>query len=211
MESTKKHFIFDLDDTLVDSHEFNQQIFVDTFEPYLDLANPEIEKYLRWVHRENKGASMHFQFKAIIDHFSLNADPQTLVKADEDMQIEKLHQIKAFEGVDLVVKSLRKSNKEVSLVSNRQSISLQKILERNGLHSHFTNVISCSDEGHEKPDPYCLNQIVEKSGLSKESFIYFGDSKTDYEFAKDAGIDCIIIDHYLNQKKFYKLLIESFL
>ena len=72
------------------------------------------------------------------------------------------------------------------------------------------SAISCTDAGHEKPDPYCLNKIIAESGKAKSEFIYFGDSKTDYEFAKAAGIDFLIVDHYLNEKKFYKMMLELF-
>jgi len=65
--------------------------------------------------------------------------------------------------------------------------------------------------GHEKPDPFCLNQIIQKYDDPKESFVYFGDSKTDKEFAEAAGIDFLIIDNYLNKNNFFKILLQGFL
>jgi len=56
-----------------------------------------------------------------------------------------------------------------------------------------------------------LIKLVEKyPTISKNQTIYFGDSKTDAEFAANAGIDFLIIDHYLNKKQFYTAVLESF-
>jgi len=46
--------------------------------------------------------------------------------------------------------------------------------------------------------------------IKVEETIYFGDSKTDAEFAQNAGIDYLVIDHYLNKKQFYSMILNSF-
>ncbi len=211
MNNNKKHFIFDLDDTLTDSYEFNQQIFVDVFADYLDLSNPEVDKYLRDLHFQRKGTSMYSQFEEAVKHFSINVDPHVLTSSNESTQAKKAHKMKIFDAVEEIIKTLKKKDKKVSIISNRGRGSLNKILKNNQLNTYLDNIISCVEEGHEKPDPYCLNKIIVESGEPKEAFIYFGDSKTDYEFASSAGIDFIIIDHYLNQKKFYKMIVEAFM
>lgn len=211
MKNIKTHFVFDLDDTLTDSYAFNQQMFVDTFAPYVNILDSKIETYLRNLHYTNKGVAMILQFKQAIENFSLNLDPAELVKANEDLHIKNVQSITLFDEVVEIIKILNKKGKKISLMSNRQSQSLNKILRLNKLEKYLFRVISCSDEGHEKPDPYCLNKLIAESIEPKDSFIYFGDSKTDYEFAQSAGIDFIIIDHYINQKKFYKMIIQAFL
>jgi FMN phosphatase YigB (HAD superfamily) len=72
-------------------------------------------------------------------------------------------------------------------------------------------VISCIDKGTKKPDPTCLLELIKQSGEKKEAFIYFGDSEIDYMFAKNAGIEYIIFDQYLNGKNLFKNLIALFL
>lgn len=211
MKTTKQHFLFDLDDTLTDSYQFNQQTFVDVFAPYLDLSNSDAEQYLRELHFSSRGKSMIWQFEEAVAHFSLNVNPDDLLKADEQLQLANAHNMPIFDAVEDVIKVLKKKGRQVSLLSNRQYSSLNKILTTHHLEDYLTYAISCSDEGHEKPDPHCLNKLITESGQPKENFIYFGDSKTDHDFAMAAGIDFVIIDHYLNQKKFYKLLVESFM
>ena len=53
-------------------------------------------------------------------------------------------------------------------------------------------------EGHNfdtpsKPSPAGVNKIIEKAGVSIEDAVYIGDSSTDIETAKNAGIDCLIV------------------
>ncbi|MBU0619370.1 HAD family hydrolase [Patescibacteria group bacterium] len=206
---TKKHFVFDVDDTLIDSYGFNQQIFIEVFSLYLDVTDTKIEKYLRDLHFQNRGCSMCSQFTKAIRHFSLKTDPQELVKRNEKLQVNNFKKLNIFDAVDELIENLTSQGRQVSICTNRSSRSLLKILENRGIKKYLTKIISCSDMGHEKPDPYCLLELIKESGQPKQEFVYFGDSATDYQFATNAGVDCVIIDYYLN-KKFYKLIVESF-
>jgi phosphoglycolate phosphatase len=209
--NTKKHFVFDLDGTSADSYKFNQDSFVEAFAPYLDIKNKVIENYIRELNLQSKGTPMLSRFEKAIKHFSINVDSEQMAKENEKLQAERSHEILLFHGVETILKLLKQQKREVSICTNRDGKSTEAILRNNNVFSYFTNVISCPDEGHSKPDPYCLNKIIEESNASEKDFIYFGDSKEDYEFAKAAGVDFIIIDHYLNEKKFYKMIIESFI
>lgn len=205
----KKHFIFDLDDTLTNSYEINQQLFVDTFEG----ITAERETFLRDLHYRSRGTSMHIQFEEAAKYLKLEVPPQELVKKNEEMHInsaEKFAKMHTFDAAKELLDVLKSNGKLISVCTNRQYGSQKKIFELNNMSHYFENVISCSDEGHEKPDPYCLNTLIAKYDEPKEAYIYFGDSKTDRDFAKGAGIDFVIIDHYLNEKKFYKMILEAF-
>jgi phosphoglycolate phosphatase len=206
----KTHFIFDLDDTLTSSYDFNQQIFVDTFLPYKSELNEVEEKYLRDLHFQSRGKSMHLQFEEAVKFLNVEVDPLELVKVNEKLHIDNVHKIGSFESVHELLEMLKSNNKMISICTNRQYGSLMKILNGNNLTKYFENIISCADEGHEKPDPICLLKIIEKYNVPKEEYLYFGDSKTDYEFANNAGIDFVIIDQYLNQKKFFKTILQAF-
>lgn len=207
----KKHFIFDVDDTLIDSYGLNQQLFVETFSSYLDLSNHEIKKYLRELHFRSRGTSMISQFQEAVTHFSLSVDPLKLVRQNEKLQIKNSKQVTLFDSVKELFIKLTSHGQKVSVCTNRPKESLLKILKSQGVQKYLTNIVSCHDAGHEKPDPFCLTKLIKESGEPKTNFIYFGDSVTDYQFAENAGIDFIIIDYYLNQKKFYKLIVESFI
>lgn len=201
----KKHLIFDVDDTLTNAYELNQQLFVDTF---LVHKKDLDQNYLRELHYFSRGTAMHLQFETAIKHLGLSLDPKKLVEENEIIHQNSIDRLTMFDDVRSFFEQLTKDGKMISLCSNRQYGSLNKIIDKYKIGEFLNNAISCTDEGFEKPDPTCLLQIIEKDGLSKDNYLYFGDSKTDCDFASNAGIDYIIIDHYLNQKKFYKLMLQ---
>jgi len=206
----KTHFIFDCDDTLTNSYDVNQQLFVDTFKPHSQKLD---EAYLRDLHFKNRGTSMRLQFEEAVRHLGLTVDPVQLVFENEQLHIKNVSQfnnMNAFESVKELLELIKSKGKKITVTTNRQYGSQKIIFDNIGLTSYFDDIISCSDEGHEKPDPYCLLKIIEKYNEPKDNYIYFGDSKTDHDFAQNAGIDFIIIDQYLNQKKFFKMVLQAF-
>ncbi len=205
---SKKHFVFDLDDTITNSYEFNQQMFVDTFLLY----QPDVDQeFVRDIHFTSRGKPMEEQFTKVIKHFDLKLDPAKLRDENERMHTKNYQQITVFDAIVEMFAKLKHQGKKLSVCTNRQYDSLNAILKHNNLFQYFDDVVSCLDEGYEKPKPDCLLNIIAKHGGTKADYIYFGDSRTDYEFAKAAGIDFIIVDHYLNDKRFYQMLIESFM
>lgn len=204
----KSHFVFDLDDTLMNSYGFNQQMFYETFLPHA----PDIDEvFVRDLHFRSRGTSMHVQFDEVIKHFNLDLDPEQLAKENEILHQKHFREITFFDHVEELLRGLKARGNIISLCTNRQYGSLNPLLDDSGLRKYFDNVVSCLDEGHEKPDPVCLLSIIDKYDIPKSEYIYFGDSKVDCAFATNAGIDFIIIDQYINQKKYFKVIVESFL
>lgn len=206
--TAKKHIVFDFDDTLSPSYELNQQLFVDTFTPFYPDINQD---YLRKFHYERRGTGMLEQFQDIVTKFELDKDAQELLEFNKIIHQKSAPKMGIFEGVEKMLKHFKSRNKIISICSNRDTESLNIVLEKHNLAKYFDNTISCHSEGYDKPNPYCLEKLLEKyPDIKASETIYFGDSKTDADFATNAGIDFLVIDHYLNRKVFYQLIIESF-
>jgi HAD superfamily hydrolase (TIGR01549 family) len=206
----KKHYIFDFDDTLADSGQFNQDMFVEVFKDYADITEPETEQYLRKLHFDSRGTAMFDQFKKAKEDLSLQVTVEVLLEENERIQVEQIASVTLFDSARELLKQLQKGNKQVSLMSNRQKSSLMKVLHAHELVNCFDNVISCADDGYEKPDPHCLNKLIAETKIERYDVIYFGDSSTDAKFAAAAGVDFVIIDQYANQKAFFKHLLPFF-
>lgn len=202
----KKHIVFDFDDTLTNSYGYNQQMFVDTFTM---VKKPKDIQFLRDLHFRSRGKAMHLQFEEAINYLKIKADPIELTKINEEIHKASFEKVTMFEGTEQLLKTLKENNKKISICTNRQYGSLKNILDHNNLTTYFDNIISCKDEGHEKPDPYCLIDLVKKDGLEKDAYVYFGDSRVDYDFAEGAGIDFIIIDQYINKNQLFKILLQA--
>ena len=207
-KTIKKHFIFDLDDTLIDGRLFCGEAMarsITHFEPHVD------KQAIIDHHEQIRGRTVVDLYESAIKKFGLKTPIQDLLAMDSKIMTTEFGKIKIFEGVIDIFNLLKSRGKRLHICTNRKSESLIPILKNNGINKYFDNIISCIDVGSKKPDPKCILDLIEKTGDPKESFIYFGDSEIDYLFAKNAEIEYIIFDQYLNGKNLFKKLIDLFL
>ncbi len=203
----KKHFVFDFDDTIASSADYNQDIFVETFSRHQPDIN---EQVIREIHRARRGTDMLSQFQLVIATLELKLNAATLLKQNEVLQRQRYKNISIFAGVPTLFNRLQKNGKTVSVCSNRDLKSLELVLQNHDILDELDMVVSCHDAGFEKPNPQGLLDIMSELGGEKEEYIYFGDNLTDHEFARNAGIDVVIVDHYLNDEKFYQMMVAAF-
>lgn len=98
-----------------------------------------------------------------------------------------------FENAHDVLKKLQDKGILLAVNSNRLTYSLEELVGK-----HFSDIDFVGIEGHNygnpsKPDPYGANRIIEKANVDASETVYIGDSITDIETAKNAGIDCILV------------------
>ncbi len=204
---TKKHFVFDLDETLVDSREFCSE----TIARVLKHFNSDID--------EEKVVALHDKFggSTIVDHyermrrdFNIDVPIKRLLDKDADIQKKEVYRMQLFDGVTDILKFLKDRYKTLHILTNRKKDTLLPILKHTDIGKYFDNIISCVDEGYKKPNPQCMNDLVTELKTNKEKIIYFGDTKIDREFAKNAEVDFVVFDQYLNDKEIFKKIINLF-
>lgn len=209
--NTKNYFVFDLDDTLVDGRQFCGETIattISTFDKSVDF-----QKIIE-LHEEIRGLAVPELYSHILKKIGkdnlLEKIPEML-KMDSKLQSDEIGRLKMFEGVVDILQFLKNRDKKIYMCSNRYKSLLTLALEYNGIVQYFDKIISCIDEGYKKPDPTTLLDLIKADEVGKEEFIYFGDSEVDSQFAKNAGIEHIIFDQYLNDKNLFKKLVNMFL
>ena len=209
MTSTyKRHFVFDMDDTLIDGRQFCGESMARVITKF----RPDIKSQLVVdFHEVIRGATVTDLYLKAIAEFDLKEKVEDLVKLDQEIQTGECTQIKLFDGVVEILEFLKSNGKTLHVCTNRTMKTLKPILEHHNLTKYFDQIISCVDLGFKKPDPTCMNNIINNYGLNKDEFIYFGDSEVDRDFAKNAQIEFVIFDQYLNDKNLFKKLINMFL
>lgn len=212
MTKFKKYFVFDLDDTLVDGRQFCGETIARVITHFEPAAN--FYQIVR-MHEELHGLAVVDLYDQILKETGLDqklgSRVDEMLVLDRKIQTEDISHLKIFDGVVDILEFLKTHNKEIYMCTNRMGSLLNLALEYNGIKGYFSKVVSCIDEGHKKPDPTCINKIVAEVGADKHEFIYFGDSVVDSEFAKNAGIEHMIFDQYLNDKNVFKKLVNMFL
>lgn len=204
----KNAFVFDLDDTLVDGRAFCGE----TIARVLTSVNPSVDFDLVCeLHESIRGLTIEDLYTHITKKVGINVPLTKLLEHDREIQMNNINKMKIFEGVVEILEFLKSNDKKLYICTNRTKKLMLEVLKENQILPYFDEVISCVDMGYKKPNPYCLVDLVKRSKLDPEEFIYFGDSEVDSEFAKNAGIDHIIFDQYLNNKNIFKKLINMFL
>lgn len=204
----KQHFVFDFDDTLIDGRQFCGESMVRAITKLEPNVNP---KLIMTFHETYRGATIVDLYKTAIKELDLTSNLEKLLTLDAEIQKKEHYRMKIFDGVIDILEFLKSKNNTLHICTNRTTETLIPILKNNQINKYFDNIISCADEGHKKPEPTCLLALIKKYGNKKESFIYFGDSEVDCQFAKNSKIDFIIFDQYLNEKNLFKKLINLFL
>lgn len=212
MTQTKRYFVFDLDDTLVDGRQFCGETIarvITHFEPSADFY--KIVK----LHEDMHGLVITDLYDNILRdiglHSKLSPKLSEMLEMDRKIQTEDIQKLRIFDGVIDIFEFLKSHDKEIYMCTNRIESLLRLALKHNDIEKYFGKVVSCVDKGFKKPDPKCLLDIINETGADKSEFIYFGDSPVDSEFAKSAGIEHIIFDQYLNDKNIFKKLVNMFL
>lgn len=127
----------------------------------------------------------------------------SLVRCEYEKTYEKhdKENTKPYRGIRELLEKLVENNVLLAVNSNRKADSINQFIEK---HLHDINFIAV--EGHvpgypSKPDSYGVNRILKKAGVTQSETVYIGDSKTDIQTARNAGIDCILVSWGYNVKE----------
>jgi len=98
-----------------------------------------------------------------------------------------------FENVVTVLKELKNSNIKLLLVSNKPQFYVKELLSHFVIQSFFSFFSGGDTFIFRKPDPRHIYESISSAGISGNSRgIFVGDSKFDYECAKNAMWPCIL-------------------
>lgn len=99
-----------------------------------------------------------------------------------------------FPGLEATLQDLRASHYRLAVCTNKlEGLSIQ-LLERLGLSAYFSAICGQDTFGVKKPDPMVLHRTIARAGGNPERSILVGDSSTDIETARAAGIPIIAVD-----------------
>jgi phosphoglycolate phosphatase len=98
-----------------------------------------------------------------------------------------------FEPVPETIEGLRGRGVPLGIVSTKFRYRIETILRRENLFDAFDVIIGGEDVSAHKPNPVALLAAVERLGSTPTSTVYVGDSVTDAETAKRAGVPFVAI------------------
>ena len=99
-----------------------------------------------------------------------------------------------FEGLERALDDLTARGFRLAVCTNKLEWLSKRLLDQLQLSARFAAICGGDTFGVTKPDPAILQQTVARAGGELASTIMVGDSKTDIETARRAGIPSICVD-----------------
>jgi len=97
-------------------------------------------------------------------------------------------QTSVFEEVPKVIRRLKDEGMAIGIVSTKFRRRIEEILGREDLLEPFDVIVGGEDVSRHKPDPEGLLAAIERLEGSPSGSLYVGDSVTDAETARRAGV-----------------------
>jgi len=96
-----------------------------------------------------------------------------------------------YPGIAGLLRALKGLGIPLAVLSNSEGIFVRTILERLEVANYFFCLTGEEDMPAPKPDPRGLLRILELAGCGPQRAVYVGDSRTDLETARAAGLKSI--------------------
>jgi phosphoglycolate phosphatase len=119
-------------------------------------------------------------------------------KRYEEVYLDKTH---FLDGAQEVLKTLYSYGIILGIASNKYGRFSRGALRHLGVSDYFKSVIGAGDVLRNKPFPDMIHTVLKEMNLSPERAIFVGDTLTDIQTGKQAGIDVYALSTGLYSKK----------
>lgn len=180
-----KAVLFDVDGVLINSFEANLKFYHDLFiragysplsrDKFLTMFHMTMDKVIREHTKSNDEAE--------IKHIWLMGKNRDVRYPDELITSPK--------GYDTVIQTLSK-NYVLAIVTSRVRGGVFALKQLSGLEKFFQTTVYFEDTEKHKPDPEPLLLALKQLAIPPEESVYIGDTNTDIEAAKRAGMKVIV-------------------
>ncbi len=116
----------------------------------------------------------------------------------------------AYPGVFAGLEQLAKWNMPTACVTNKQTSLALKLLRTHKIEHYFSVIIGGDQMLRKKPDPWSIHEVCRQLGISVEQGLFVGDSDSDVDAAKAAGMRCTALPYgYSGARSFDELGADS--
>ncbi len=208
----KKLFIFDLDGTLVDTApDFKNSVNYMLNE--LNESQVSLEEIRNWV---GYGARELIR-RTVVDK-NIPHDEQRIEEMLKIFLLHYTHNIDddsvLFNNVRNVLEFLKNNGIKLAVCTNKMERLSNILLEKLNVLHMFDYLVGGDSLSKSKPDPFPLINICEKLNTEISDSIMIGDSVTDLNAGKGAGMPVVLVSYgYTDNKDIYNeadLVINDF-
>lgn len=182
--------IFDLDGTLVDTAE-DLIAAMNAVAPRLDLPPLDPAEARAAAGRGGRGLMRHAAAKAgreITDDQVLAAYPAFLDAYEARIDATSRY----FPGAEEAVEALLSAGWRVAICTNKPERLARLLIERLGGGARFHALLGADSLPVRKPDPRHVLVTIERAGGAPGRAVMIGDTETDLNAARAAGVPCAL-------------------
>jgi HAD superfamily hydrolase (TIGR01509 family) len=185
--SSKRHFLFDLDGTLVDSTAAHARAFVGA----LQAAHPALARdfdYAPFAGQPTREVFLALGFQEGPELAELTGLKQQLYR-----EAVERGEVTVFAGVVPLLTRLREKGRRLFLVTGASRVSTERVLLRTGLADFFEGVTTGEDAVPGKPAPEPFLHTLAAHGLEGRDCLVIEDGESGIRSAQSAGLDAVLI------------------
>ncbi|MBQ8017078.1 MAG: HAD family hydrolase [Methanobrevibacter sp.] len=184
----KKLAIFDFDGTIMDSvHDV--VIYLNKALSMYDFPTLTSDEYVKYLGGNiDEIVSLVLEEQSTPENIKLIKDTYLDIYygADKENTIP-------FPKSREVLQKLQDRGVLIAINSNRFTDSIETFTDKFFGDINFLSIMGHDFDYPSKPDPTAVLQIIKKANVAPDETVYIGDSGTDIQTAKNAGIDCIVV------------------
>ncbi len=178
--------LFDLDGTLLDTladlaDAMNQA-----------LVNLGFQTHPQAFYKTAVGDGVHLLAERVLPQ--ANRIPKTISTLVAEMQkiYSKawMNKTKPYDGIPAMLADLQRRSISTAILSNKPDDKTQ-VCVQHYFGDQFDIVMGASESFPLKPDPTAADNIIHRTGISKDKWLYLGDTNTDMQTARNAGIKAV--------------------
>ena len=174
----KKHIVFDIDGTLIDTEKAILKSLQDTI---LTIAGKKIET-----------DDLKFALGIPGDVTLKRLGIQNVTEANRiwNNNITKYdHLISVFDGIESLLQELQKKEYKLGIITSKSRTEYTKYFIPFHLSEYFDTVICAEDAALPKPSPEPMIEYLKQTGADANDILYIGDSVYDSQCANNSGVD----------------------
>ncbi|MDF2641073.1 MAG: gph protein [Pseudomonas sp.] len=189
--------MFDLDGTLVDSVP-DLAVAVDKMLVQLGRPKAGLDAVRQWV---GNGAPVLVR-RALANSIEHSSVDDTLAEQALELFMkayaEKHEFTVVYPGVRETLKWLQKKGVEMALITNKPERFVAPLLDEMKLGRFFRWIVGGDTMPQKKPDPAALFFVMKMAGVPASQSLFVGDSRSDVQAAKAAGVACVGLSYGYN-------------
>jgi phosphoglycolate phosphatase len=99
-----------------------------------------------------------------------------------------------YPGVPAALDRFERAGFKLAICTNKTEAFSRKLIRALDMTHHFATICGADTFAFRKPDPRHLLETVAKAGCDRDRAVMVGDSRTDIDTAKAAGIPVVAVD-----------------